>query len=200
MLIHFQDAALLPLVSRIIVAAGWAWFTVFFVFRLARGGSAGVKRERVSSLGIALQMLAFALVWMLQRPLPRAGTPLAALEIARDVLAPVFGLASVWFGLSAVRTLGKQWSYEARVIEGHELVTSGPYAWVRHPIYTAMLGKLLASNFAFGAWLGLPIAGTILVVGTLIRIGAEEKLLRATFGAAYDEYARRVPAFVPGPR
>jgi protein-S-isoprenylcysteine O-methyltransferase Ste14 len=200
MLIHVQDAALLPLVSRIIVAAGWAWFTVFFVFRLARGGSAGVKRERVSSLGIALQMLAFALVWMLQRPLPRAGTPLAALEIARDVLAPVFGLASVWFGLSAVRTLGKQWSYEARVIERHELVTSGPYAWVRHPIYTAMLGKLLASNFAFGALWGLLLAGGLFFVGTLIRIRAEEKLMREAFGAAYADYARRVPAFVPGLR
>jgi len=200
MLIHVQDAALLPLVSRIIVTAGWAWFTVFFVFRLARGRNAGVKRERVSSLGIALQMLAFALVWMLQRPLPRAGTPLAALEIARDVLAPVFGLASVWFGLSAVRTLGKQWSYEARVIEGHELVTQGPYRFVRHPIYTAMLGKLLASNFAFGHWLGLVIAGSMFVVGTLIRIQAEEKLLRETFGSAYAEYAQRVPAFLPGLR
>jgi len=139
-------------------------------------------------------------VWMLQRPLPATGARLDALEIARDVLAPVLALWSVWFGLSAVRTLGKQWSYEARVIEGHELVTQGPYRWVRHPIYTAMLGKLLASNLAFGAWPGLLIAGTIFVVGTLIRIRAEEKLLRATFGEQYEAYARRVSAFVPGLR
>ncbi|HXJ67298.1 MAG TPA: isoprenylcysteine carboxylmethyltransferase family protein, partial [Verrucomicrobiae bacterium] len=102
--------------------------------------------------------------------------------------------------LAAVRTLGKQWSYEARVIEGHELVTQGPYRFVRHPIYTAMLGKLLASNFAFGHWLGLVIAGSVFVVGTLIRIQAEEKLLRETFGTAYAEYAQRVPAFLPGLR
>jgi protein-S-isoprenylcysteine O-methyltransferase Ste14 len=76
----------------------------------------------------------------------------------------------------------------------------GPYAWVRHPIYTAMLGKLLASNFAFGHWLGLAIAGPIFVIGTLIRIGAEEKLLRAAFGGQYEAYAKRVPAFVPGLR
>jgi protein-S-isoprenylcysteine O-methyltransferase Ste14 len=200
MLIHVQDAALLPLVSRILVAVGWAWFTIAFVFRREQGRGPGTRRERISSVGIFLQMLAFAVVWMIQRPLPAAGTRLDAFEIARDVLAPVIGFGSVFLGLAAVRTLGKQWSYEARVIEGHELVTQGPYRFVRHPIYTAMLGKLLASNFAFGHWLGLVIAGSMFVVGTLIRIQAEEKLLRETFGTAYAEYAQRVPAFLPGLR
>ena len=116
------------------------------------------------------------------------------------MLAPLVSIASVWLGLAAVRMLGKQWSYEARVIEGHQLITQGPYAWVRHPIYTAMLGKLLASNFAFGHWLGLVIAGTVFVLGTLIRIRSEEKLMRATFGEQYEAYARRVPVFVPGLR
>jgi len=200
MLIHVQDASLLPLVSRILVAVGWAWFTIAFVFRREQGRGPGARRERISSVGILLQMLAFAAVWMIQRPLPAAGTRLDAFEIARDVLAPVIGFGSVFLGLAAVRTLGKQWSYEARVIEGHELVTQGPYRFVRHPIYTAMLGKLIASNFAFGHWLGLVIAGSVFVVGTLIRIQAEEKLLRETFGTAYAEYAQRVPAFLPGLR
>ena len=124
-LIQFHDVALLPLVSRLLVAAGWVWFFIFFVFRREPAGAGGVKRERVSNLGILLQMLSFALVWMIQRPQPAAGARLDALEIARDVLAPVLGLASVWIGLTAVRTLGRQWSYEARVIEGHQLVTAG---------------------------------------------------------------------------
>ena len=197
MLIRVQDVALLPLVSRLLVAAGWVWFFIAFVFRRESGGK-GTKRERVSSVGIVLQMLAFALVWMIQRPLPAAGARLDALEIARDLLAPLLAFASIAIGLSAVRTLGKEWSYEARVIESHRLVTAGPYRWVRHPIYTAMFGKLLASNFAFGAPEGLLIAGALFVAGTLIRIRAEEKLMREAFGAAYEEYARRVPAFVPG--
>jgi protein-S-isoprenylcysteine O-methyltransferase Ste14 len=199
MLVHVTDFAPLPLVSRLLVAAGWAWFAIAFVFRRESGGR-GTKRERVSSVGIALQMLAFALVWMLQRPLPAAGARLDAPEIARDLLAPLLAFASIAIGLSAVRTLGRQWSYEARLIEGHKLVTEGPYRWVRHPIYTAMFGKLIASNFAFGAPWGLLAAGGIFVVGTLIRIRAEEKLMREAFGPAYDEYARRVPAFVPGLR
>lgn len=196
----FEARPLLPLVSRFLVGAGWVWFFVFFVFRRQPAGGPGAKRERLSVVGIALQMLAFALVWMIQRPLPPAGVPLHPAEIALDLLAPLISIGSVWLGLAAVRTLGKQWSYEARVIEGHELVTRGPYAWVRHPIYTAMLGKLIASNFAFGHWIGLAIAGTIFVIGTLIRIGSEEKLMRATFGEQYEAYAKRVPAFVPGLR
>jgi len=194
----FEARPWLPLLSRFLVGAGWVWFFVFFVFRRQPAGGAGARRDRMSVLGIGLQMVAFALVWMIQRPLPPAGAPLRPGEIALDVLAPLLSIASVWLGLSAVRTLGKQWSYEARVIEGHELVTRGPYAWVRHPIYTAMLGKLLASNFAFGHWIGLVMAGTVFVIGTLIRIRSEEKLLRTTFGEQYEAYARRVPAFVPG--
>jgi len=75
-------------------------------------------------------------------------------------------------------------------------VTRGPYAWVRHPIYTAMLGKVVACNFAFGHWLGLLLV-PIYVTGTMIRIRSEEKLLRAAFGPEYEAYARRVPAFIP---
>ena len=196
----FEGRPLLPLVSRLLVGAGWAWFFVSFVFRRQPAGGPGAKRDRSSVAGIALQMLAFALVWMIQRPLPPAGVPLTAVEIALDLLAPLLSIGSVWLGLAAVRRLGRQWSYEARVIEGHELVMRGPYRFVRHPIYTAMLGKLLASNFAFGHWIGLALAGTIFVIGTLIRIGSEEKLLRATFGEQYEAYAKRVPAFVPGLR
>ena len=198
MMLKVADYALLPVVSRALVALGWLGFFVFFAFRRGEGGERGAKRDRVSLLGIALQGLSFAAVWMLQRPLPRAGARLELWEVAVDLVAPVLSLVSAWVGLSAVRTLGRQWSLQARVIEGHQLVVEGPYRWVRHPIYTAMLGMLLAANFAFGHPIGLVIGVAIFMIGTSIRIRAEEKLLRNAFGTAYDDYARRVPAMVPG--
>jgi protein-S-isoprenylcysteine O-methyltransferase Ste14 len=71
------------------------------------------------------------------------------------------------------------------------------YARVRHPIYTGMLGMLLATGLAASRPAAL-LAGLIVFwVGTLIRIRSEERLLRAAFGAEYDNYARRVPAVVP---
>jgi protein-S-isoprenylcysteine O-methyltransferase Ste14 len=198
MIVHVADYALLPVISRVLVALGWIGFFAFFMFRRSGGGERGAKRDNVSLLGIALQGLSFAAVWMLQRPLPRAGARLELWEVALDLMAPVLTFVSVWVGLTAVRTLGKQWSYEARVIEGHQLVVEGPYRWVRHPIYTAMLGKLIATNFAFGHPLGLAIGVPIFMIGTSIRVRAEEKLLRSSFGTAYDDYARRVSAMVPG--
>jgi protein-S-isoprenylcysteine O-methyltransferase Ste14 len=99
--------------------------------------------------------------------------------------------------MAAVRTLGQQWSLQARVLEHHELVQRGPYRIVRHPIYTGMFGMLAAGSLAHGHWLGLPIASIVYSVGTIIRIRSEEKLLREQFGRAYEEYTHEVPAFIP---
>ena len=61
----FETHPLLPLISRFLVGAGWVWFFVFFVFRQQPGGGAGARRDRFSVIGIVLQMVAFALVWMI---------------------------------------------------------------------------------------------------------------------------------------
>jgi len=198
MVARLADYAWLPILSRALVALGWLGFFAFFMFRKNSAGESGAKRDRVSLLGIALQGVAFAAVWMIQRPLPRAGAPLGTVEIILDVVAPIVSVVSGWVGLSAVRTLGRQWSYEARLVEGHRLVVEGPYRWMRHPIYTAMFGNLLATNFAFGHWLGLVVGAAIYMIGTTIRIRSEETLLRGAFGADYEAYARRVRAMIPG--
>jgi protein-S-isoprenylcysteine O-methyltransferase Ste14 len=65
----------------------------------------------------------------------------------------------------AVRTLGAQWAYVARVTEGHRLVTEGPYRWVRNPIYSGMLGMMLATGLAVSSWMAFPIAIVVFGVG-----------------------------------
>jgi len=105
---------------------------------------------------------------------------------------------SVWLSASAVRTLGKQWTYVARTIEGHELITEGPYHLVRNPIYLGMFGMMVAFGLSLTLWPALLGAIVIFLIGTFVRIRSEEKLLRATFGEQFEDYARRVPAFLPG--
>jgi protein-S-isoprenylcysteine O-methyltransferase Ste14 len=97
-----------------------------------------------------------------------------------------------------VRALGKQWSLTARVTEGHRLVIEGPYRIVRNPIYTGMLGMLLATGFAFSRWPALVVGVVVFITGTMIRVRSEEKLLRETFGEEFEAYAKRVPALIPG--
>jgi len=106
--------------------------------------------------------------------------------------------ASAWLIEGAVRTLGKQWAMRARLVEGHQLITTGPFAYIRNPIYTGMLGMLIATGLAAEHWIALIPAIVIFVIGMVIRIRTEEKLLRSEFGEQFEDYARRVPAVIPG--
>jgi len=99
---------------------------------------------------------------------------------------------------TAVKTLGKEWSITARLVEGHKLATSGVYAHVRLPIYTGMFGMLLPTGIAYSKWISVVAAFIIFLIGTVIRVRSEERLLREAFGQRFDDYAMRVPAIVPG--
>jgi protein-S-isoprenylcysteine O-methyltransferase Ste14 len=98
---------------------------------------------------------------------------------------------------SALRALGKQWSLQARVLEDHKLVREGPYRFVRHPIYSGILGMIVAGGLAWTHWIGSTIALVLFGVGTAIRVQSEEKLLREQFGAEFEDYKRNVPAVLP---
>jgi protein-S-isoprenylcysteine O-methyltransferase Ste14 len=189
-----------PALAFAVVMIAWLAFAgVFVVFLRKKPLSApDSKRERSSITGIILQGLSYAVVWSLRRQL---FTPIVTLgkyfDIVVACLTMVFALGSVWLVSAAVRTLGKQWSLAARVLEGHKLITSGPYSVVRNPIYTGMFGMLLATALAISHWIGLVIAIAVFTIGTVIRVRSEEKLLREAFGDEFEAFARRVPAVVP---
>jgi protein-S-isoprenylcysteine O-methyltransferase Ste14 len=187
-----------PTAAFAVMVLSWVAFVIVFATQKKAPVSPDKKRDPVSILGIALQGASYAVVWIIRRPwftpmFPRN----RSLEIALSVLTMILAVASAWFCGSAVRTLGKQWSLAARVLEGHKLITEGAYSVVRNPIYTGMFGMLLATGLAVSHWLGLSIAIVVFVIGTFIRVRSEEKLLRETFGAEFDEYARKVPAVIP---
>ena len=176
----------------------WFAFVVVFMVWKKPPSPPDTKRERKSIIGIALQGCAYAIAWIIRRPwftpFVPASTPVV---IALSILTIALAAASVWLSASAINTLGKQWSLAARLIEGHKLVTEGPYNMVRNPIYTGMFGMLIVSSMAHGHWLGLIIASFVYYLGTVMRIKSEEKLLREQFGSEYDDYTREVPAFIP---
>jgi protein-S-isoprenylcysteine O-methyltransferase Ste14 len=180
------------------VIACWLAFAVAFLSHRKPPQQKAIRYERRSVVGIVIQGLAYAAIWMLERtrftPIVPAPGPLA---VILPLLAVALAVASLWMSLSALHTLGKEWSLEARVVEGHRLVTEGPYRLVRHPIYSAMLGMLLATGLVVSHWIGLLGGIVIFAIGTGIRVRSEERLLRAQFGAAYDDYARQVPAIIP---
>ena len=187
-----------PTLAFVVVMLSWFAFIILFLVRHKSPPAPESKRERVSILGIVLQGARYAIVWSIQRawfgPIVSASS---SVEIALAILTMALAIASVWFVSAAIRTLGKQWSLGARLIEGHKLITEGPYRLVRNPIYTGMFGMLLATGLAVSHWVGLLIAIIVYAVGTVVRVCSEEKLLRGAFGAEFDAYARRVPAVIP---
>jgi protein-S-isoprenylcysteine O-methyltransferase Ste14 len=184
-------------VTLILVFLAWLIFGAVFLLRKRPPKAAETKRVTAAKWGIALQGVGFVLVGSFHRVYwwPFAPSPFG--ELALAFAAIVLAYASCFFCLQAVRTLGKQWTYEARVIEGHELITQGPYSVVRNPIYLGMFGLMIATGLAYTTWWALPAAVIIFLTGNRIRIRSEEKLLRETFGVKFDEYASRVPAFFP---
>ena len=120
----------------------------FVLVGLSRRGRETAARFAPSSLlGIALQASAFLLVFAVHPSAPNA---------ARVAGAVVLILAGLWIMVWAQRSLGRQWSVSARLVRHHRLITNGPYARVRHPIYFGALLLLLAAGLARATPLGFP--------------------------------------------
>lgn len=170
----------------------WLLWSLAFVKPSRQAGKA--KKEpgnRQSRLGIALVMLGFFLLWcyvrssQMQKP---------AWELVASMLLGPPSVALAW---AATRHLGKQWRYQAALRADHELIRTGPYAWIRHPIYTSMLGMMFATGFCWTWWPLFLAAVAVFLAGTEIRVRSEDKLLAERFGETFAEYRKRVPAFLP---
>jgi protein-S-isoprenylcysteine O-methyltransferase Ste14 len=185
------------LTALILIFLCWIIFALLFVFRKKPPKAEEAKRVSVAKWGILLQGCGFALVWAVHRsywwPFPASTIG----EVALAAVAVILSFASSLLSMRAIQTLGKQWTFEARVIQGHELITSGPYFVVRNPIYLGMFGLMISIGLVFATWWAQLIAVVLFLIGNQIRIRAEEQLLRETFRSQFDDYARRVPAFLP---
>jgi protein-S-isoprenylcysteine O-methyltransferase Ste14 len=142
-----------------------------------------------------LSVLAFLLVFS-QRfasgPLGRAFMP--ASELGSQV-----GLAMTFIGLAfaawARFQLGGNWSSDVTVKENHTLILKGPYAIVRHPIYTGFILGMLGMALIINEVRGL-LGVIVLFVAFLLKSRNEESFMRQTFGE-YPQYQRRVKALIP---
>jgi protein-S-isoprenylcysteine O-methyltransferase Ste14 len=183
------------------VMACWTLFAATFWLRKRPPAGEVTRRDWTATVSILIQAVAGGSLGLrsLQRtyfspifPMPKAA------ELLLAVLTVASAVLSVWLVNAAVRRLGKQWAVAARLVEGHKLITDGPYRLVRNPIYTGMFGMLIATGLAVSRWNTLLIAILVFALGTYMRIRIEERLLRGHFGNEFDEYARKVPAVIPG--
>ncbi|MBV8068456.1 MAG: isoprenylcysteine carboxylmethyltransferase family protein [Acidobacteriaceae bacterium] len=179
----------MPAYAYVILAAGWLlWLTPFFRFK--RTAEPARQVDRRARWGMLLEGIGYAILWQgrfWERPVRKW-------QIALSILFFLLGVLLSW---TATRALGRQWRLDAGLNSNHELVRSGPYQVVRHPIYTSMLCVLLGTGVLITPWWLLALSLIAFLAGTEIRARIEDRLLDARFGDRFRDYQRSVPAYVP---
>src|SRR5579863_5995507 len=105
-------------------------------------------------------------------------------------------IAGLLFAVWAREHLGSNWSRSVTIKQDHELITSGPYGVVRHPIYTGILTGFLGSAIALSQVRGF-LAFGLIFVAFWIKLRMEEQWMRSQFGETYTAYAHETAALVP---
>ena len=100
------------------------------------------------------------------------------------------------FAVWAREHLGSNWSRSVTIKQGHELITTGPYAVVRHPIYTGILAGFLGTAIALSEVRGY-IAFVLIFLALWLKLRMEEQWMRSQFGETYATYAHQTAALVP---
>lgn len=179
----------------------WA-VSAFNVKRDIRGGSGNIRQQFwVVRLVAAAIVLLFVAVRIATGTAHFTNSRLIFTRVifpqsrVLDWTAAALSVIGVGFAIWARVHLGRNWSPRPAVKENHELVTTGPYAYVRHPIYTGLILMAFGTALTGSIWgLGVFIVAVLFYVS---RIGREEKIMLELFPDAYPMYQARTKKLIP---
>jgi protein-S-isoprenylcysteine O-methyltransferase Ste14 len=179
----------MPAYVYFLIAAGsFLWCLPFVYVRVK--GKEPFQFDRRARWGVGLQCIAYSLLW--QGPFWTR-----SLEWWRVAISMSLFLLGCLLSWTAARSLGRHFRVDAAVDSNQELVRSGPYRLVRHPIYTSMLCVLLGTGFLVAPIYLFAPAILVFLAGTEIRMRVEDRLLASRFGKQFREYQRNIPRLIP---
>lgn len=186
---HPIDARMLP------VFALWILFS--FYWSAAGANSAPAENSEPAISTYFHQFLLLTSIYLAVGPLPWLTHPfLPNAPRLFLILGVAIQTASLSLAVWARRHLGRNWSAEVRIAVDHQLIRTGPYKNLRHPIYTGVLGMVLGSAIVVNQYHAL-LGFVILIVAYLRKTRLEEKILLQTFGDEYDAYKHQTWALMP---
>jgi protein-S-isoprenylcysteine O-methyltransferase Ste14 len=182
----------MELMATIELIACWLAWAYPFAFRAPHHQKRASTVATVSTLlGLALEGAAIFIAVKFRLP---PGDPPGT---ARILGSMALGPAAAILAWTAVAHLGKQFRIRAGLYVDHELVRTGPYRLVRHPIYSSILAILLSTLLLLTPWKWVAISLALFAAGTEIRVHVEDNLLASRFVKEFEDYQRQVWAYLP---
>jgi protein-S-isoprenylcysteine O-methyltransferase Ste14 len=180
-----------------IIGFSWLLFAAYWIIA-ALGAKRPAKRERVGERAgyIIFMLLGFFLLYSGDPRFGALNQRFAPEKPWLDYLGAAMTLAGVLFAIWARYTIGKEWSAEIQIKQGHELIRLGPYAHIRHPIYSGILVALAGTALSINRYRAILGVGFFLA-GFVRKARKEEVLLAREFGAAFDDHRRHTGFFLP---
>lgn len=174
----------------------WLSWVVYWFWE-ARRAKQTERSEPIGSrlLHVVPLLLAVWLLWG-RMPVPFLNDRIFPWSPWTFWLGALITAAGLLFTVWARVHLGRNWSGTVTIKHDHELVDTGPYAMVRHPIYTGLLVAFIGSGAARGEWRGV-LAVLIAWLAFWRKLGLEERWMTERFGERYRAYRERVPALLP---
>jgi protein-S-isoprenylcysteine O-methyltransferase Ste14 len=176
-----------------------AWYIIRYPFerRAKRVRVVSHRRSRIETIGLASALLGLAIVpgFYVATGMPQAADyPARAWAVAVGV---VLFAAAMWVFRRTHKELGRNWSITLEIRDQHQLIRSGPYAFVRHPMYTSFLLMGLGQAFLLSNWV-VGLAGLIgFAILFFLRVDREERMMLEIFGAQYRAYMDRTKRIIP---
>ena len=175
--------------------AGWAAVWIAMARRAKEPAQSESAASRLSHVG-PLIIAAYLLAAPAPLPIPALHGRFVPLAIWPAALGAALGFAGLAFCVWARVTIAANWSSDVQLKHGHELILAGPYAHVRHPIYTGLIMMFAGTALAVGEWRAA-LAVAVAAAAFWLKLHREEAVMRREFGEAYARYAARVPALIP---
>lgn len=175
------------------------WIAFFVIWMIWAIGAKPTQIHEGISSRLSYMVLTIAAFWvMFSSDVPREWLRVRIFPSTLwvDAVGIFVTLAGLAFAVWARAYLGGNWSSSVTVKVNHQLIRSGPYRWVRHPIYSGMILAMLGTALVRAQVRGL-VAVVLLYMGFKIKSKIEEQAMTTTFGAEYAEYSRSTGAIVP---
>ena len=182
------------------ISISWLAFIIYWAI-----SAIGTKKDiaksrwwsgRAYAVRLVIAIIIFSLVILrfpsINRIFANRANTVGSVVVKIGAVLCILGIA---FAIWARFHLGKNWSSHPALKENHEMVTSGPYRFIRHPIYTGILLAELGTGLAVGyIWLIPLVLGAIIFVR---RVSIEEKIMMKQFPDKYSEYKKHTKALIP---